>query len=277
MSFAPVRLELCGVHKSYGSVRALAGVDLRVEPGEFVALVGPGGAGKTTLLRLAAGLERPDRGEVRAGGVPVAGPHPSRGLIFQDAALFPWMTVLDNVLFGPLSRGVPRAEAEAAALHWLRYLGLDGFRRAYPSQLSGGMQKRAAIARAVVGDPAVLLCDEPFAGLDWITRQRVLDEFLRLWHDRRMTVIYVTHALEEAVYAAQRVVLLTAGPGQVAAQIPVDLPDRRWERPDLRYSPSFARQVAALRAAFREQAVRGRAPGMSRAADAGTAREVATR
>ena len=205
-------VELLGVSKSRpkGAGRETGGpvlnhVSLRVEPGSFVSIVGPGGCGKTTLLRLLAGLEPPSAGHVHVGGQIVRGPSPRRGIIFQDANLFPWLSVLKNVTFGPLSVGVNLKDAEARATHWLNFLGLSKFLHRYPHQLSGGMQQRVAIARAIVNEPDLLLADEPFGGLDWITREQVCDELLRLWHTTRKTFIYVTHALEEAVYISQRV------------------------------------------------------------------------
>ncbi len=257
-------VELLGVSKSRpkGAGRETGGpvlnhVSLRVEPGSFVSIVGPGGCGKTTLLRLLAGLEPPSAGHVHVGGQIVRGPSPRRGIIFQDANLFPWLSVLKNVTFGPLSVGVNLKDAEARATHWLNFLGLSKFLHRYPHQLSGGMQQRVAIARAIVNEPDLLLADEPFGGLDWITREQVCDELLRLWHTTRKTFIYVTHALEEAVYISQRVIVLSARPGTVARIIEINLPEQRWADADLRFSPEYARLVEEVREVFAEQTARG--------------------
>ncbi len=253
-------VELLGVSKTRpkGAGRETGGLvlnhlNLRVEPGSFVSIVGPGGCGKTTLLRLLAGLEPPSAGHVHVGGQTVHGPSPRRGIIFQDANLFPWLSVLKNVTFGPLSVGVSLKDAEARATHWLTFLGLSKFLQRYPHELSGGMQQRVAIARAIVNEPDLLLADEPFGGLDWITREQVCDELLRLWHTTRKTFIYVTHALEEAVYISQRVIILSARPGTVAKVIEVNLPEQRWAATDLRFSPEYARLVEEVREIFAEQ------------------------
>ncbi|MEI6776856.1 MAG: ABC transporter ATP-binding protein [Chloroflexales bacterium] len=253
-------VELLGVSKNRpkGAGRETGGlvlnhVNLRVEPGSFVSIVGPGGCGKTTLLRLLAGLEPPSAGHVHVGGQTVRGPSPRRGIIFQDANLFPWLSVLKNVTFGPLSVGVSLKDAESRATHWLSFLGLSKFLHRYPHELSGGMQQRVAIARAIVNEPDLLLADEPFGGLDWITREQVCDELLRLWHTTRKTFIYVTHALEEAVYISQRVIILSARPGTVAKVIEVNLPEQRWAATDLRFTPEYARLVEEVREVFAEQ------------------------
>lgn len=257
-------VELLGVSKTRpkGAGRETGGLvlnhlNLRVEPGSFVSIVGPGGCGKTTLLRLLAGLEPPSAGHVHVGGQTVHGPSPRRGIIFQDANLFPWLSVLKNVTFGPLSVGVSLKDAEVRATHWLTFLGLSKFLHRYPHELSGGMQQRVAIARAIVNEPDLLLADEPFGGLDWITREQVCDELLRLWHTTRKTFIYVTHALEEAVYISQRVIILSARPGTVAKVIEVNLPEQRWAATDLRFSPEYARLVEEVREIFAEQTALG--------------------
>lgn len=256
-------IEFCRVTKQYprngGYDPVLQEIDLQVGSGEFVSVVGPGSAGKTTLLRLVAGLEKPTSGRVLARGEEIRGPSARRGFIFEEALLFPWMTVLQNATFGLLARRVDRREAEEKALEWLRFLGLGKFVHKYPHQLSGGMQRRVAIARVIANDPDVLLCDEPFAGVDWITRQQVLDELLKVWYRSRKTIVYVTHALEEAVYASQRIILLSARPASVSSIFTVDLPERRWEKEDLRFDARFARYVEQVREAFQAEAQRGRA------------------
>ncbi|EFO79996.1 ABC transporter related protein [Oscillochloris trichoides DG-6] len=228
-------------------------INLHVTSGSFVSIVGPGGCGKSTLLRLLAGLDLPSAGHVLVGGHNVKGPNPRHGIIFQEANLFPWLSVLHNVTFGPLMLGIRHDEAEAKAKHWLNFLGLSRFLHRYPHQLSGGMQQRVAIARAIVNDPDLLLADEPFGGLDWITREQVCDELLRLWHTTRKTFIYVTHALEEAVYMSQRVIVLSSRPATVARSIEINLPDQRWDYPELRFTPEYAHLVEEVRTVFTEQ------------------------
>jgi NitT/TauT family transport system ATP-binding protein len=253
-------VELLGVSKSRpkGAGRETGGLvlnqlNLRVEAGSFVSIVGPGGCGKTTLLRLLAGLEPPSAGHIRVGGQPVQGPSPRRGIIFQDANLFPWLTVLKNTTFGPLSVGATLQDAETRATHWLTFLGLGKFLHRYPHELSGGMQQRVAIARAIVNEPNLLLADEPFGGLDWITREQVCEELLRLWHTTRKTFLYVTHALEEAVYVSQRIIILSARPSTVARVIEINLPEQRWAHADLRFTPEYAHLVEEVREVFAEQ------------------------
>lgn len=231
----------------------LDGLDFEVKDREFVSIVGPGGNGKSTLLRLLAGLEELDSGEVRVDGHPLRGPSAKRGIIFEEALLYPWMTARENVMFGPLSCGVDPEEAQQKAEEWLVFLGLKKFMDKYPHELSGGMQQRVAIARAIVNEPEVLLCDEPFGSLDWITRELICDEFLRVWHRTRKTVVYVTHAIEEAVYMSQRVFVMTAKPGRIAKTVEIYLPEKRWEEKGLRYSEAYAAYVEQIRAHFQEE------------------------
>jgi NitT/TauT family transport system ATP-binding protein len=215
-------------HSAVSSVPALAGVDLSVSDGEFIALLGPSGCGKSSLLRIVADLLRPSGGAVQIlpadGG---SGGHPRTALVFQEYALFPWRTVLDNVAFSLEMRGVPRAERLALATEVLTRVGLHAFAHAYPHQLSGGMRQRVGIARALAAQPEVLLMDEPFGALDAQTRTVLQEELLRVWEIERKTVLYVTHSIDEAVYLADRVVLLTARPGRVKAEYSVELPRPR--------------------------------------------------
>ncbi|MBW8484517.1 ABC transporter ATP-binding protein [Actinomadura parmotrematis] len=199
----------------------LDGVDLAVAPGEFVAVVGPSGSGKSTLLRLLAGLDRPTRGRLTVDGAPLAGPDPSRALVFQDPTLFPWRTVRGNVEIGPRATGRLRERRDDVAAA-LELVGLTDFADAYPSQLSGGMAQRAALARALVNRPELLLLDEPLGALDALTRLAMQKELLNLWEARGFTAVLVTHDVDEALRLADRVLVLSARPGRVLADLPVD-------------------------------------------------------
>jgi NitT/TauT family transport system ATP-binding protein len=198
-------------------------IDLAVEPGEFVALLGPSGCGKSTLLRLIAGLERPDAGRVLMGGLVIERPDPSRILVFQDPTLYPWRTVRENVALGLEARGLLRSQARRIDAV-LRQVGLDGFDHAFPHQLSGGMAQRAALARALVNEPSVLLMDEPLANLDSMTRLAMQAELMALWQREQFTSFLVTHDVEEALYLAERVLVLSRRPARIVAEIAVDLP-----------------------------------------------------
>lgn len=201
----------------------LAQIDLGAAPGEFVALLGPSGCGKSTLLRLLAGLLRPCTGSVQIDERPVTAPDPSRILVFQDPTLYPWRTVRRNVALGLETRGLLRSMGSRVD-HMLRQVGLDGFDNAYPHQLSGGMAQRAALARALVNDPAVLLMDEPLANLDGLTRISMQEELVTLWKQQGFTAFMVTHDIDEALYLAGRVLVLSQRPARIMAEITVDLP-----------------------------------------------------
>ena len=227
---API-LHIEGVHKRFaangGEIEALRAVDLSIARVEFICLIGASGCGKSTLLRMAAGFETPSAGQVRMNGDPVTGPGPDRGMVFQDYGLFPWLTVRRNIGFGPAARGVPRAEVEAIAERFITMIGLGRFADAYPHQLSGGMKQRVAIARVLANDAAVLLMDEPFGALDAMTRERLQTELLTLWEATGLTVLFVTHAIEEAILLADRVIVMSPGPGRITADVPVALPRPR--------------------------------------------------
>ena len=215
-------------HRPDGSeVHALADVSLSVRPGELVSIVGPSGCGKSTLLRLIAGLGAPTAGELWAGSDLIKGPAASRGLVFQDPNLFPWLTVRKNVETGLAARHVPRAARAAEVDSFIRLVGLDGFASCYPHQLSGGMAQRVALARALVNHPRILLLDEPLGALDAFTRMRMQDEVLRLWQARGTTTLLVTHDIDEAIYMSDRIVVMTPQPGRVERVIDVDLPRPR--------------------------------------------------
>ena len=237
-----LRIENLG--KRYGSVEALRGADLLVARGEFVCLLGASGCGKSTLLRVVAGFEPASSGRVSVGGKPVAGPGPNRGMVFQDYGLFPWLSVRDNVGFGPKARGLPRAEVARIADRFVAMVGLTRFARSFPHQLSGGMKQRVAIARVLANDAELVLMDEPFGALDAMTRERLQDELLRIWAASGLTVLFVTHAIEEAILLADRVVVMSPGPGHIVADERVALP-----RPRDVASPEFnavRRRLGAL-------------------------------
>jgi ABC-type nitrate/sulfonate/bicarbonate transport system ATPase subunit len=226
-----VGVTITGVSKSFrgrrGHRTALDDVSARIEPGEFVSLLGPSGCGKSTLLNILAGFLNADGGDVRVDGEPVAGPSADRGVLFQSPMLFPWLTTLDNVLFGPRARRRPLREARAEAKELLRTVGLADFGDAYPHELSGGMRHRAAFARVLINKPRLLLMDEPFGALDAITRGSMQRLLLELWQTHPTTIVFVTHDVEEAALLSDRVHVLSGSPGRVKATIDVDLPRPR--------------------------------------------------
>jgi ABC-type nitrate/sulfonate/bicarbonate transport system ATPase subunit len=241
---------------------ALEDVSLVVSEREFVALVGPSGCGKTTLLRIVAGLDRPSSGGVRVGGRPVAGPGPDRAVVFQQFALFPWKTVRENIAFGLKCKNVSRRERDAVVHRYLDLMGMAGTEDNYPHQLSGGMQQRVAIARSYAIDPEVLLMDEPFGALDAQTRTVMQEELIRISRVNPRTVLFVTHSVEEAVYLADRVVVLARNPGRVREIIEVR-PVReaeKWEgraSEDVMEMPSFTHLRAQIWKLLREQMEQG--------------------
>jgi sulfonate transport system ATP-binding protein len=232
-------LRLDGIHKSFAVddrvIEVLRDVQLTVSRGEFVALLGPSGCGKSTLLRIASGLEGAFLGVATLDGVPITGPGPERGIVFQEHRLLPWLTVAQNVRLPLTAARAPAGQIDDRVATVIRLVGLDGFERAYPHQLSGGMAQRAGLARALVNRPEVLLLDEPFAALDWMTRVRLQDELATLEALQRTAKVIVTHDLEEAVVLGDRVIVLTDRPGSVRGVVSVDLP-----RPRDRTSPAFA-------------------------------------
>ena len=206
---------------------ALQDISLEIPHGQFVCLLGPSGCGKSTLLNAVAGFAPPTTGRVLADGVPVAGPGPERGMVFQEYALFPWMTVEQNVGFGLEIKGMARAQIAARVGGLLKLLSLEDFAKRYPKDLSGGMRQRVAIARVLALDSPILLMDEPFGALDALTRRNLQDELLRLWAELKKTVIFVTHSIEEAIYLADRIVVMTYRPGTIKRDLLVDLPRLR--------------------------------------------------
>ena len=218
--------------KSYGGpspVNTLAEIDLTIGDGEFLCILGPSGCGKSTLLEILAGLQSPTSGEVTFAGQRLEGPGLERGVVFQDPSLYPWRTVARNVELGLELRGEPRAERRARVRAWLERVGLRGFDEHYPHQLSGGMKQRAGLARALAGEPEVLLMDEPFGAVDHLTRLQLQDDLLRLWEEDKKTVVFVTHDVTEAVYLGDRVVLLSPRPGRIKQifRVPPKRPRRR--------------------------------------------------
>ncbi len=210
-------------------LQALEGVCLRVEHREFVSVLGPSGCGKSSLLNIIAGFVRPTGGQVLVEGQEVSGPGRDRGVVFQDHALFPWMTVRENIEFGPKVNGAPKHVRAKKAEELIALVGLKGFEDAFPKQLSGGMRQRVAVSRALATDPDILLLDEPFSALDEQTRRRVQEEFVSIWQETNQTVLLVTHSVEESVLMSDRVVVMTTKPGQVEATIRIDLPRPRDE------------------------------------------------
>jgi len=225
------QLAIRGVTKRFpvgdDEIEALASIDVTIASGEFVCLIGASGCGKSTLLRIVAGFDEPTTGSVAVQGKPITGPGSDRGMVFQDYALFPWMTVRQNIGFGPRQRQLPRREIDEISNEFLRLVGLERFADRYPSQLSGGMKQRVAIARVLANNASVLLMDEPFGALDALTREQLQHELLQIWARTGVTVIFVTHSVEEAVLLADRVLVMSAGPGRIENNITIDLPRPR--------------------------------------------------
>ena len=228
----PVVLEVRGLTRTFSPasgamVTALRDVSFSVHRGEFICIIGPSGCGKSTLIRMLAGLDDPSAGEVLLDGRSVSGPCPDRGMVFQGYTLFPWLTVKRNVMFGLLMEGRDAGPAESEALQWLELVGLARFKDAYPAQLSGGMKQRVAIARALAPNPRVLLMDEPFGALDAQTRAQMQHHLLQIWRNVDVTILFITHDLDEAIHLADRILVLKAHPGEVRELIEVPVPRPR--------------------------------------------------
>jgi NitT/TauT family transport system ATP-binding protein len=234
-------------------VKALDEVSLDVGAREFVALLGPSGCGKSTLLYLIGGFLPVETGAIAVEGKPVAGPGPDRGIVFQHFALFPWKTVRGNILYGLERQGMPKAEREKRAMEFIELVGLAGFEDSYPSQLSGGMKQRTAIARTLAFEPSILLMDEPFGALDAQTRGLMQGELLRIWQRTRKTVIFVTHDVQEAVYLAERVAVMSARPGRIKTIV-----DTRFDKndPDIFKNPAFVEKVDEIWNLVRGEAIK---------------------
>jgi NitT/TauT family transport system ATP-binding protein/sulfonate transport system ATP-binding protein len=241
-----------GVHGG-APTRALEPIDLAVAANDFIAILGPSGCGKSTLLRIVAGLDRPTAGRVLLDAREVRGPGADRGMVFQSYTLFPWLTVAQNIAFGLRERRVPAAAQRAIVADYVERVGLRGFERHWPKQLSGGMQQRTAIARSLANNPEIMLLDEPFGALDTQTRALMQELLLGIWERERKTVLFVTHDIEEAIFIASRVVVLTARPGRIKADVKIDLPHPRHYT--LKTTPEFSALKARLTEEIRAEAV----------------------
>ena len=224
---------------------ALSNISLTIEDGAFVAILGPSGCGKSTLLYVVGGFVSPTEGVARVKGKAITGPGPDRGPVFQEFALFPWKSVLGNVMYGPRQQGIKSAEAEAQSRALIEMVGLKGFEHFYPKELSGGMKQRVALARTLAYHPAVLLMDEPFGALDAHTRTRLQNDLLNIWERDRKTVLFVTHSVDEAVFLSDRVVVMTRSPGRIKEVVEIDLPRPR-RRSELLLDPRYQKYVVEI-------------------------------
>jgi NitT/TauT family transport system ATP-binding protein len=247
------KLSVRGVSKSFGSLLALDGTDLSIAENEFVSLVGTSGCGKSTLLSIVAGLQEASTGEVLVDGRPVTAPGRDRGVVFQSYTLFPWLTARQNVEFALRGEGLGAAERRRVADEHLDLVGLRRFADARPNQLSGGMKQRVAIARALSYRPQILLMDEPFGALDALTRQLMQELLTRVWEQHRLTVLFVTHDVEEAVYISDRVLIMTNRPGRIKEEIPVDLPRPRTH--EMLSEAAFAQRYGRVLESIREESL----------------------
>ena len=254
---AAAKLAIDGVSKRFGTgrdaVRALQPIDLAVGEREFVTIVGPSGCGKSTLLNIVAGFETPTTGRVTLDGKLIAAPGAERGVVFQQGALFTWMSVLDNVAFGPRALGKRVAESRAIAMKYIELVGLSGFEKRYPYELSGGMQQRVGIARALANEPEVLLMDEPFAALDQQTRELLQEEIRAIWRRTGKTILWITHSIEEALFLATHVVVMTARPGRIKAAFSCTF--SREADPLIATTPAFAEAKRTIVALLRQESL----------------------
>ncbi len=241
-------LQVSGVAKTFagrgGGTVALEATDLLVQENDFITILGPSGCGKSTLLRMVAGLDTPSGGTITLDGQPVTGPGADRGMVFQSYTLFPWLTVLQNVCFGLREKGLPLPQQHEIAGAFLAKVGLRGFENHFPKQLSGGMQQRTALARALANNPRILLMDEPFGALDHQTRELMQELLLGIWEGERKTVLFVTHDIDEAIFMANRVVVMSARPGRIKCDLPVPLEHPR--NYAVKTTPSFVEMKARL-------------------------------
>ena len=252
-------LEISELSKTYvtgdGPLLALERLSLGIREGEFVSIVGPSGCGKSTLMLIAAGLVQASSGSVRIGGVPVSAPYADVGIVFQDATLYEWRRVLENVLLPIDIKRFDRARYRPRALELLERVGLKGFERKYPYQLSGGMRQRVALCRALIHDPALLLMDEPFGALDALSRDQMNLELQALWQRNRKTVLFITHSINEAVFLSDRVVVMSPRPGRIGAVVSIELPRPRSF--DFAETPQFGRYAREIRQVFESWGVLG--------------------
>jgi NitT/TauT family transport system ATP-binding protein/sulfonate transport system ATP-binding protein len=254
------KLAIEGVSRSFAGVRggepvkALLPADLQVNANDFITILGPSGCGKSTLLRIVAGLDRPTTGRVLLDGRAVTRPGPDRGMVFQSYTLFPWLTVAQNIAFGLREKRMPEKEQRAIVAGYIELVGLKGFENHWPKQLSGGMQQRTAIARALANDPEILLLDEPFGALDNQTRGLMQELLLGIWEREKKTVLFVTHDIEEAIFMASRVVVMSARPGRIKSEVAVELPHPRHYT--IKTSPEFSALKARLTEDIRVEAIR---------------------
>jgi len=254
------RLSIDGVARTFPGVRggppteALQPTTLAVGDNDFITILGPSGCGKSTLLRIVAGLDSPTAGRVLLDGAPVSGPGADRGMVFQSYTLFPWLTVRQNICFGLREKWMPVAQQSEIAAHYIAKVGLAGFEHHYPKMLSGGMQQRTAIARALANDPKILLLDEPFGALDNQTRGLMQELLLSIWESERKTVLFVTHDIEEAIFVANRIAVMTARPGRVKAEVAVTLAHPRHYT--IKTSPQFSDLKRRLAEEIRSEALK---------------------
>lgn len=242
------------MRRNGGALVALSDFHFTADSGKFVCVVGPSGCGKTSLLNVLAGLQKPAAGSVLLNGKQVSGPGSDRAMVFQSGALLPWRTVLRNIAYGLEIQGIPAKEAARRSREMCNLVGLGGFEESYPRELSGGMQQRVNLARALATHPKLLLMDEPFASLDAQTRDYMQTEILRIWNQTRQTVIFVTHQIEEAVFLADEIIVMTARPGRVKMSIAIDLPRPRL--PEVKKSPAFHDYVDQLRDLVQQEFMR---------------------
>jgi NitT/TauT family transport system ATP-binding protein len=259
------RVELSCITKQFDRAPVLENCTIEFRPGLVTALIGPSGCGKTTIIDLIAGYATPDKGEILLDGLPVSGPSRERLVVFQETALFPWKSTLRNVMFGPINRGADRRETADRARTLLSKLGLAGFETKYPTQLSGGMQRRAELARALINDPTVMLLDEPFRGLDAMTRELLQEYFLKVFEEDPLTTVFVTTEIEEAIFLSDVIVMLSNPPTSVKNVIEVDLPRPR--KLSMLSSPRFAELQTAALDGLLEEARKAFAEGMDEAAE----------
>ena len=259
------RVEFSSVSKSFGKAPVLDQCSIALKPGLFTTLIGPSGCGKTTIIDLIAGYDQPEGGTITLDGEPVRGPSWERLVVFQETALFPWKTTLSNVVFGPLNRGADPAETTARAKALLAKLGLAGFESKYPSQLSGGMQRRAELARALINNPRVMLLDEPFRGLDAMTRELMQEYLLKVFESEPITTVFVTTEIEEAIFLSDEIVFLTNAPARVKRIIQVDLPRPRNLK--MLSTPRFAEIQSQILDDLLEEAKKSFSEGMANAAE----------